>query len=54
MNNKALVVGINDYPTCPLVGCVNDAEEIGKILSENGDGSPNFEVKYALDIKTKS
>ena len=54
VNNKALVVGINDYPTCPLAGCVNDAEEIGKILSENGDGSPNFEVKYALDIKTKA
>lgn len=54
VNNKALVVGINDYPTYPLAGCVNDAEEIGKILSENGDGSPNFEVKYALDIKTKA
>ena len=54
VNNKALVVGINDYPICPLAGCVNDAKEIGKILSENGDGSPNFEVKYALDIKSKA
>lgn len=54
VNNKALVVGINNYPSCPLSGCINDAEEIGKLLSENGDGSPNFEVKYALDLKTKA
>lgn len=54
VNNKALVVGINNYPDCPLTGCVNDAEEIGKILSTNGDGSPNFEVKYATDIKSKA
>lgn len=54
VNNKALVVGINNYPGCPLSGCINDAEELGKILSENGDGSPNFEVKYALDLKTKA
>nr|WP_314377117.1 caspase family protein [uncultured Campylobacter sp.] len=54
VNNKALVVGINDYPNCPLSGCINDAKEIGNMLSENGDGSPNFEVKYALDVKTKA
>lgn len=54
VNNKALVVGINDYPHSPLSGCINDAEEIGKMLSENGDGSPNFEVKYALNLKTKA
>lgn len=54
MVNKALVVGINDYPGNKLTGCVRDAMEMGKILSENGDGSPNFEIKYALDVKTKS
>lgn len=42
---KALVVGINDYPTCPLNGCVNDAGAIAGVLSRNGDGSPNFSVK---------
>ena len=31
VNNKALVVGINEYPNCPLAGCVNDAEEMGKM-----------------------
>jgi hypothetical protein len=42
---KALVVGIDDYPTCPLSGCVNDAISIAKTLENNGDGSPNFSVR---------
>lgn len=41
---KALVVGINDYPTAPLRGCVNDANAIASALSTNGDGSPNFDI----------
>lgn len=54
VNNKALVVGINNYPECPLGGCVNDAKEVGKLLEENGDGSPNFDVKLALNVGTKA
>ena len=42
---KALVIGIDDYATCPLSGCVNDAEAIAQLLERNGDGSPNFSVK---------
>jgi uncharacterized caspase-like protein len=42
---KALVIGINDYPTAPLRGCVNDANSIASVLVANGDGSPNFSVK---------
>lgn len=42
---KALVVGINDYSTFPLNGCVNDANSIAEVLESNGDGSPNFSVK---------
>lgn len=42
---KALVVGINDYPTSPLKGCVNDANSISNVLETNGDGSPNFSVR---------
>jgi len=42
---KALIVGINDYPSAPLNGCVNDANAIGTILESHGDGSPNFDVK---------
>lgn len=45
---KALVVGINDYPKCPLVGCVNDAIEMQAILERHSDGSPNFSVKQTL------
>lgn len=42
---KALVVGIDNYATAPLNGCVNDAIAIGTLLESNGDGSPNFGVK---------
>lgn len=42
---KALIVGIDDYPSIPLNGCVNDANAIANTLGSNGDGSPNFGVK---------
>ena len=42
---KALVIGIDDYPTCPLSGCVNDAIALSNTLERNGDGSPNFSIK---------
>ncbi|MFZ6681949.1 caspase family protein [Undibacterium sp. Tian12W] len=41
---KALVIGIDNYPTSPLRGCVNDALAISQSLASNGDGSPNFSV----------
>ena len=47
---KALVVGLDNYPKCPLSGCVNDAVAVANIVSKNEDGSPNFEVKTILDI----
>lgn len=52
--NKALVVGINDYPACPLHGCCNDANEIGNLLARHEDGSPNFSVKKRLNVSTKA
>ncbi|MFK5970943.1 MAG: caspase family protein [Candidatus Marithrix sp.] len=42
---KALIVGIDDYPSSPLNGCVNDANAIANTLESNGNGSPNFGVK---------
>src|SRR3989338_4791499 len=42
---KALVVGIDKYPTSPLSGCENDAADIANTLKTNGDGSPNFSIK---------
>lgn len=42
---RALVVGVNAYPTAPLHGCVNDAHSIASVLEKHSDGSPNFEVR---------
>jgi hypothetical protein len=42
---KALIVGIDNYLSLPLNGCVNDANAIANTLETNGDGSPNFSVK---------
>ena len=50
---KALVVGINDYPSSPLKACINDAAAFGVILETNGDGSPNFDVRLYTDVQTK-
>lgn len=48
--NKALVIGINKYQNVNnLTGCVNDANEISIMLSNNGDSSHNFDVKKLID-----
>ena len=51
---KALVVGINDYPKIPLNGCVNDANEVERLLKKNEDGSPNFGIKKVTKYLEKS
>lgn len=51
---KALIIGINDYLSAPLTGCVNDAYAVKAIIERNGDGSPNFDVVLEINIKTKS
>lgn len=51
---KALVVGINDYPTAPLNGCVNDATALKNVIETNGDGSPNFDARLCTDVRTKA
>ncbi len=50
---KALVVGINDYPACPLKGCENDASRIRKLLAQHYDKQPNFECLTYLSSKEK-
>ena len=50
---KALVVGLNDYPNCPLIGCVNDANAVATLLSKNGDDSPNFDVHKIINKVTR-
>jgi uncharacterized caspase-like protein len=44
-NRRALVIGIDNYPTAPLQGCVNDATALADLLRTNHDGSPNFDVE---------
>lgn len=39
---RALVVGIDDYHTDPLEGCVRDANRLSTIISRHYDGTPNF------------
>ena len=51
---KALVVGINNYPTSPLSGCINDMERFSTVIEFNGNGSPNFDVKKVPDIATSA
>ncbi|MEQ8688526.1 MAG: caspase family protein [Imperialibacter sp.] len=51
---KALVVGINKYPSHTLKGAVNDARRISELLKVNGNDSTNFEVKTIYDVSTKS
>jgi len=50
---KALVVGIDDYPSCPLHGCVNDAIEMKSVLERDSDGSPNFSVRSLMSTDGK-
>lgn len=54
MLRKALAVGINNYPSKPLKGCINDASSIAAIIETNSDGSPNFDVKLETDVQSKS
>lgn len=50
---KALVVGINDYPSSPLHGCINDAQAVAGIIEKNGDGSRNFDIRLLINVLGK-
>lgn len=51
---KALVVGINNYPSAPLHGCVKDATEFCNLIQRNEDQTANFHVLLQTDIQRKS
>jgi len=51
---KALVIGINDYPTSPLTGAVNDAKIISELLKVNGNDTISFEVNTVYNPSDKS
>ena len=42
---RALLVGINDYPSAPLSGCVNDANAMERLLRRHDDGRVNFDTQ---------
>lgn len=42
---RALIIGIDDYPGCPLNGCVTDAIKLEKVLSRHHDGKLNFQCE---------
>lgn len=48
---RALIVGINDYPTAPLRGCVSDAKRMDEMLSKNGDNTTNFTTSLLTSEK---
>jgi hypothetical protein len=51
---KALVVGINQYPSAPLHGCIKDATDFSNLIETNGDLSANFNVLLKTDVQRKS
>ncbi len=39
---RALIIGLDDYPSCKLDGCVSDAKRVTAVLSRHHDQSVNF------------
>lgn len=50
----ALVIGIDNYTTSPLRGCVNDATAFADIMETNDDGSTNFAVRRHMNVSSKA
>jgi hypothetical protein len=45
---RALVIGLDNYPSSPLQGCVNDAERLTEVLSRHHDGRVNFHCETVI------
>ena len=54
VGKKALVIGIDEYPSSRLDCCVNDAKAIASLLERNEDGSKNFDVRLAINVSSKN
>ena len=50
---KALLIGLTNYPNCPLSFCDNDAISMSELLESNGNGDPNFETILITDSVTR-
>ncbi|MEW6411870.1 MAG: caspase family protein [Candidatus Zixiibacteriota bacterium] len=42
---RALIIGVDKYPTNPLRGCVNDAQRLSRVLSRHHDQNVNFQCE---------
>ncbi|PIE91803.1 peptidase C14 [Bacillus fungorum] len=51
---KALVIGLDKYPSAPLQGAANDAHSVFSVLKSNSDGSPNFDSKLIANECSKA
>lgn len=49
---RALLIGINDYFSNPLSGCVNDASSLSELLEKNEDVTPNFDCQLLTGDST--
>ena len=53
LHEKALLIGINDYPEGnELTGCIEDINSVKAAIERHGDGSPNFGVKMMPNVQT--
>lgn len=50
---RALVVGIDYYPTAALEGCVEDACRVAAVLGRHADGEPNFDCWRLLGSENR-
>lgn len=50
---KALVIGVDDYASSPLAGCVNDASKIAALLEKHEDQTVNCSVKLLVSSSEK-
>lgn len=39
---RALIIGLDEYPSAPLHGCVNDVQRLKSVLARHHDGQLNF------------
>lgn len=49
---KALLIGVNNYPTQPLKGCIEDVRSLNSVLERNGDGTKNFDIMQLVDVQS--
>ena len=51
---KALIIGLTEYPECPLQYCDDDAVAINTLLEADSNGDPNFHTRLVKDRMARS